>query len=157
MTGIIISCPTDTSKLVIMDFSRPRDSIPRVSSSKLLTLTPSTFVHPELSPRSPLPSMCFGQKPFFQSAEKAEKIPHVKVQTMRANGDPLPIGHLPFHRGNLTSNSGIRSANSLDEGGILGSEGDFLMTQKSNTCKQPPTGHLLTRTFPKSSSKAALL
>ena len=76
---------------------------------------------------------------------------------MMVNGYPLPIGYLHFNRGKSASNHGIKSTHSLDEGDILGGKEAFLMTQKPNTCKQPPTCHLLIRRFLKSSFKAALL
>ena len=76
---------------------------------------------------------------------------------MKVNGYPLPIGYLHFNRGKPASNRGIKSTHSLDEGDILGGKEVFLMTQKSNTSKQPPTHHLLLRRFLKSSFKSALL
>lgn len=75
---------------------------------------------------------------------------------MRVNEYYLSIGYLHFNRGKPTSNSRIKSTDSLEEGDILGGQGAFLMTQKSNTCKQPPTLHLLIRRFLKSSFKAVL-
>lgn len=70
---------------------------------------------------------------------------------LRVNGYPLSRGHLHFNRGKLTSNSRIKSTYSLDEGDILGGKGAFLMTQKPNTCKQPPTLHLFIKRLLRSS------
>lgn len=76
---------------------------------------------------------------------------------MKVNGHPLSIRHLHFNKGKPASNSGIKRIHGLDGGDILGGKEAFLMTQKSNTCKQPPTRHLLIKRFLKLSSKVVLL
>lgn len=61
-----------------MDFSRPKDYIPKIRSSKLLTLTKLTLGMSSTPPLGPS-SLC---ALFSETchAEKAEKIPHIEVQ-----------------------------------------------------------------------------
>lgn len=106
-----------------MDFPRPRDYIPSVSSSKLLILTFAKIYlcMSSTPPQVPLALHVLFSKTFFSLQKRLRKSLMLRCKRlMRVNGYPLSIGLLPFNRGKLTSNSGMKSTNSLDEGGYFG-------------------------------------
>lgn len=123
-------------------------------SFKLLPLTKFYPWHVSICPLGPLCPPCA----FLKNEKSLRKSLILRSKRlMKVNGHPLSIRHLHFNKGKPASNSGIKRIHGLDGGDILGGKEAFLMTQKSNTCKQPPTRHLLIKRFLKLSSKVVLL